>query len=344
VRSKTIAFLSLAFLAFAAAGRAADKPLDIYWIDVEGGAATLIVTPAGESVLIDAGNPGGRDAARIHKVATEAAGLKRIDHLLVTHFHRDHFGGVAELAKLIPIGVLHERELLSAPEGERGQPELLEYKAAGVERRTTVKPGLLMLRQAPGTAPLSLEVLGANAAFQAKPTGRDLSSDCRTRVAKAADPSDNRNSVVTRLALGPFRFFDGGDLTWNVEGRLACPFDRVGKVDVYQSDHHGLDVSNNPILVRSLAPTVVVFNNGPRKGCGPGSYASASAPPSVKAVYQLHKNLVEGASNTDEAKIANLEEACAGHPVEMSVTPDGQRYTLRVPSTKHTADYVTRTP
>src|SRR5690349_16929565 len=78
-----------------------DKTLDVYWMDVEGGGGTLIVTPAGESVMIDTGNPGGRDAGRIHHVAAEVAGLKRIDHLVMTHFHTDHFGGAAELAKLM---------------------------------------------------------------------------------------------------------------------------------------------------------------------------------------------------------------------------------------------------
>jgi beta-lactamase superfamily II metal-dependent hydrolase len=106
-------------LATPAFAGAKDKKLDVYWIDVEGGAATLIVTPAGESVLIDAGNPGGRDPQRIHKVATEVAGLKQIDHLVVTHLHRDHYGGVAELAALMPVGTLYENGIDTAPESER---------------------------------------------------------------------------------------------------------------------------------------------------------------------------------------------------------------------------------
>src|SRR3982751_5884910 len=68
---------------------AASKSLDIYFIDTEGGAATLIVTPSGESLLIDSGNPGDRDAGRIAHVAREIAGLNQIDRYLTTHFHRD---------------------------------------------------------------------------------------------------------------------------------------------------------------------------------------------------------------------------------------------------------------
>src|SRR3954447_12180799 len=73
----------------------ADKKLDVYWVDVEGGAATLFVTPAGESVLIDTGSAGGRDPQRIQAVAAKA-GLKKLDHVVVTHFHTDHYGGLAE--------------------------------------------------------------------------------------------------------------------------------------------------------------------------------------------------------------------------------------------------------
>lgn len=340
MRSKTTAILSLAFLALAAAARTADKPLEIYWIDVEGGAATLIVTPAGESVLIDAGNPGGRDAARIHKVASEVAGLKRIDHLLVTHFHRDHFGGVAELAKLMPVGLLHERDLAQAPDGERGQTELEPYKTAAVERRTRVKPGALPLRQA-GATPVLLEVLGSDGRFETPATGRDNAA-CRVQRPKAPDPSDNRNSVVTRLRFGAFRFFDGGDLTWQAEADLVCPKDRVGPVDVFQIDHHGLDNSNNPVLVRSLQPSVVVINNGPRKGGEPGSFAAVQATPSVRAIYQVHRSVRWPASNTAAALIANEAEDCAASYIKLSVEPDGRRYSVEVPSTGHRQSYATR--
>ncbi len=90
--------------------RAADtaRTLDIYWIDSEGGGSTLIVTPSGESILVDSGNPGGRDPSRIHKIASQVAGLKKIDHLVTTHFDIDHFGGAAELSELMPIGQVYD--------------------------------------------------------------------------------------------------------------------------------------------------------------------------------------------------------------------------------------------
>src|SRR5881409_207182 len=105
-----IALVLCSLHAFALAARAGqkDKTLDVYWIDSEGGGSTLIVTPNDESVLIDSGNPGGRDSKRIHNVATEVAGLKRIDHYVTTHFHVDHFGGAAQLAELMPITQLYD--------------------------------------------------------------------------------------------------------------------------------------------------------------------------------------------------------------------------------------------
>ena len=320
------------------------KTLEIYWIDVEGGAATLIVTPAGESVLIDAGNPGGRDARRIHLAATRTAGLDRIDHLIVTHFHRDHFGGVAEIARLMPIGTLHERDLATAPESERGQPELEAYRAAATQRRSIVKAGeRLLLRQAPGAPFLSIMVLGADGAFAAA-MGGDNARLCGTGTLKDPDLTDNRNSIVALLTFGPFRFFDGGDLTWNAEADLVCPLNRVGgPVDVFQTDHHGLDNSNNPVLLRTLAPAVAVVNNGPRKGNEPGSFAALQAVSSHPAVYQMHRNVGAPASNTARERIANEEgEDCAAHFIRLSVEPTGGTYSMWVPATGHHRTYTTR--
>ena len=127
------------------------KPLEVYWIDVEGGAATLIVTPAGESVLVDAGNPGGRDSGRIIKTAKESAHLERIDAVVVTHLHNDHFGGIAELSKVIPIGMLYENGIENAPATEQAQATIPAYRAASVGRRVVVQPGdKISLKQAAG--------------------------------------------------------------------------------------------------------------------------------------------------------------------------------------------------
>lgn len=318
------------------------KPLAVYWIDAEGGGATLIVTPAGESVLVDAGNPGTRDAGRIVKVAKESAHLDHIDALVVTHLHTDHFGGVAELSKALPIGMLYENGIESAPASEQAQATVPAFRAASVGRRLVVQPGdRISLKQAPGAAPLSLRVLAARQDF-GKPAGaRPNQTNCQNLTQKPVDTSDNANSIVMLLEDGPFRMFLGGDLTWNLEQRLVCPNDSVGPVDVYQSVHHGLDLSNNPALVHTLQPHVVVFNNGVRKGFEKNAVATVTGTPSVEAVYQVHRSLRDGAVNTMDDRIANREEACTGEGIAMTVTPDGRSYTMTVPSTGHKKTYQT---
>jgi competence protein ComEC len=333
--------LASLLLAAVAGAAAAPRSLDVYWIDVEGGAATLIVTPAGESLLVDTGYPGERDAARIHQVAAEA-GLKSLDHVVITHLHRDHFGGLADLTGRIPVGTVWASPVEAAPAKERAQPEVEAYLKAKVGRRSNVRAGdEIPLKPAAGAAPLRLRILGARQDLLTPEAFRPNDAVCRDFAERPMDQTDNANSIGFVLEMGRFRFFDGGDLTWNVEARLVCPFDRVGPIDVYQTDHHGLDSSNNPVLVKSLAPTVAIFNNGPRKGGESGSHADLAAA-GVQAVYQLHRNVREGAVNTDPARIANLEEACTGSHVRLTVAPDGESYTVRVPSREHQAAYTTR--
>lgn len=328
---------------------AADKRLEVYWVDVEGGGATLVVTPAGESILVDTGNPGGRDAGRIHQVATGVAKLERIDHVVITHYHADHFGGAAELAELMPVGTLYENGPDTAPEKERSDARLDAYKKAKVARRVIVKPGdEIRLKSVAGAATPRFRFLGGRQAFAGDPNAAGGSASpanatvCQSRTTKQPDLSDNANSVVMILEMGSFRFYDGGDLTWNIEDQLACPVDRVGKVDVYQSTHHGLDQSNNPVLVKTLQPTVVVFNNGPRKGLEKQSAETVRSTPSVEAIYQLHRNVRDGAWNGAKELIANEPETCAGNYVKLSLDPKGESYSLAVPSTGHTRTFKTR--
>lgn len=320
----------------AATAGAADGRLDIYWIDVEGGAATLIVTPQGESVLVDTGNPGRRDPQRIFDVAAKTAGLRKIDYLVTTHYHRDHFGGAATLAAMLPIGMVYDNGEFEGGV-ERPDQDYLNFPAG---RRAVIEPGQeIPLKQSPGReAPrLSLRCLAARQQFVEAPAeAEDNAAVCQDARAKARDGSDNANSIVLLLSLGEFQFFDGGDLTWNMEQNLVCPKNLVGEVDVYQTTHHGLDASNNPLVIRSLKPKVAVFNNGVTKGCEPDVFAALQSEPSVEAVYQLHRNLrPDSQHNVADEYIANLEQECQANFIKLAVDPAAGRYTVSIPARGH---------
>ena len=315
-------------------GAAPAKPLVIYWIDVEGGAATLVVTPAGESLLVDAGSPGDRDADRIAHVARDVAGLRQIDHCIVTHWHSDHVGGVPMLAKRLPVQHFYDRGIPDAPAADVNAAQLAAYRECSQGKSVVLKPGdEIPLKLTEGQPPVKLRVLAAGGLVLGEKAGAPQIRSCeKGHSALPIDNTDNGLSVALLLNFGAFKFFDGGDLTWNTEHRLACPVNLVGEVDVFQIDHHGLDISNNPVLLAALHPRAVVVNNGPQKGNTAKTFARLKALGGLEAIFQLHRNVTTTpADNTLPEFVANDAAGCAGEFIKLSVAPTGDSYTIAIP-------------
>jgi beta-lactamase superfamily II metal-dependent hydrolase len=316
------------------------QPLRIAWIDAEGGAATLVVTPAGEALLVDAGWPGERDARRIADAA-RAAGVDTIDHCVITHYHTDHLGGVADLARLMPIARFYDPGPPRDPGKDVKAPRVESYLAAAGGRRTVLRTGdVLPLRG------VHAEVVCADGLVRGEEKGSQRARACTAEPPHATalddDLSDNVRSVGLLLELGDFRFLALADLPWKLEHALVCPVDRIGPVDVLQASHHGHHDSNDPVLLAALRPTVTVVNNGPTKGCTPEAFPHLSSSPGLQGLFQLHRSLLPGARNTAPARIANDAERCAGEPLWLTLAPERATYTLEIRAQGTRDEYAVR--
>ena len=319
----------------------APATLDIYWIDVEGGAATLVVTPERESVLMDTGwsRPDARDALRI-QAAMDDAGITEIDYLLFSHFHGDHVGGLAALIERVPVGQIIDHGDSVERGTERGDALWNEYVGLAVDRRRSVAPGdKLPLRR------IEFSIIASHRALVDSLEPRPPNGLCADAAAPTADQGENGHSLGYLLSLGAFQFLNLGDLTPDREHALACPENRLGVVDVYQVPHHGGYGAIRPELTAALDPTVLVINNGPRKGGTPDSLVVAQSTAGIEHVWQSHRALADDAAyNTDESLIANLteEDACNGHWIKATVMPDGRSWTMTNGRTGRRRNYLSK--
>jgi beta-lactamase superfamily II metal-dependent hydrolase len=336
-----LALLGLGSLSIACAAPppvASTRPLKIYFIDVEGGQATLFITPAGQSLLIDTGWSGfdGRDADRIVAAARDA-GIGEINVVLLTHYHRDHAGGVPALAAKIPIGAFIDHGENREPRGETEQV-WQEYRALVAHyHRRIAKPGETLALQGIDSTVISSD--GAVIA-QALPAAGAINVACNTVQPAPADVTENARSLGVLFTFGKLRILDLGDLSSDKEMLLMCPVNKIGPVDIFVVTHHGSLNSNSPLFLNGIAPRVAIMDNGATKGGAPLSWDSVKQSPRLEDLWQLHFSNEGGAGhNAAEPFIANLSGPDSGNYLKLSAWPDGQfeMFNSRTQATKRYA-------
>ncbi|MBZ5604966.1 MAG: MBL fold metallo-hydrolase [Acidobacteriia bacterium] len=318
-----------------AASAHAAKTLDIYFIDTEGGQSTLVVSPSGQALLIDTGysNFSGRDADRI-AAAAKMAHVKHIESVLITHHHSDHEGGVPNLLERLTAGTFYDH----GPTVDTSADQQKTFKAyeAAMEKqhRQIAKPG--------DTIPIKgLEVTVVESGGEHINKRGDANPFCAGVQPEPQDKeiAENAQSAGVLIQYGKFRFADLGDLTWNKEIALLCTENRVGKVDLFLSDHHGGETAP---VVHGLAPRVIVMNNGARKGGDPKGWKTLKETPGLEDLWQLHFSVAGGSeANVSDTMIANIEEHCEGKFLKVSAESNGA-FTVYNSRNKYSKSYAAK--
>ena len=346
-------WLCITVVAFATLGLVpthGQEVLQVYFVDVEGGQATLVVSPSGASLLIDSGFPGERDASRIAAAAKDA-GVEQIDYHMVTHLHGDHLGSTPMLVTKMPI--LNYVDI--------GTPIEPNSQSAGAYQAyaSVRNNGHHILAKAGDRIPVDgldvqIVIAGGTALTEPLPGAGEPNPLCRNFTPLPRDDSEDARSVGVVIRHGSFSMVDLGDLTWNKEHDLACPDHMLGTVDLYLSTRHGLNGAGLPALVHGLTPRVSVINNGGTKGASPEHFLTIKGSPGLEDIWQLHYSMPRDGIpqlhetsrpggpdlNTSEPLIANLDDTTA-HYLKLTARADGS-FVLLNPRNGHTKEYPRR--
>jgi competence protein ComEC len=333
-------FLAVALLMAIPAAFAQNKSgnLRVYFADVEGGQATLFVPSFGENMLVDAGWPGSKNADRLVELC-KLAGIKKVDNLVITHYHIDHVGGVPELAAKIPVGRFIDHGINREESDKATTTSWQGYQKTltdGHYAHLTVKAGDLLPIQG-----MQVQVVSAdgNVIDKPLPEAGARNPACAASIIKPVEDSENDRSIGMLITFGKLRILDLGDLTWAKERLLMCPVNKLGKVDIYIVSHHGFDRSSSPALVEAIAPRVAIMDNGATKGGDPTAWEIVDHAPRLKDLWQLHTAIhSDAAHNTNDSRIANLSGPDAGHYLLLAGHPDAS-FTVTNPRTNQTVNY-----
>lgn len=327
---------ALAFVLLAPAAQA-QKHLLIYAVDVEGGQATLLVSPSGGTLLVDTGWPGneGRDAMRIEQ-AMKDAHVTKLDHVLITHFHVDHVGGVPELVKRIPVGEFLDHGVDREQTAETTRDYNAYLAAIKGKTRRTMHPGDKI--DVPG---LDITVLAADGEHIAAVPGVKPQPNpyCASEPKWELDTTENPRSNGILIKFGSFRFLDMGDLTKAKEIPLVCPVNLIGNVDLYLVNHHGFNLSNTRAFVDAIHPRAAIMDNGAHKAGSPEAWQTVHESPGLEDLWMLHTaEDSDAAHNSAAPLIANLKGGPDGAYFKVVASEDGS-FTVTNTRTGQTKDY-----
>jgi competence protein ComEC len=324
---RTLRALSLLLLPLVFAV-AAGKTLDVYAIDVEGGKCLLVVSPSGETMLVDLGFPkfGNREASTgVIVESLQAAGVKQIDYLVISHYDLDHLGDAPGFVARFPV-----RHLV-----DHGPPPNGNIKDIGSRYKTyaelytkyphsVVKPGDRLPIKG-----VDVEVVASAGQLIAKPVkgGGAPNPACANYRQEPALPEDieDNQSIGLLYTLGKFRMLDLADLESFYDYNLVCPNNLLGLVDVFQVNVHGSIKGMSPVLPAAIQARVDIMGNGARKGGEPQTWPILRHAPGVEDIWQVHFSVAgAAAANPQENFIANPDAATDQHQwIKLSAQPGG---------------------